>query len=153
MELLGRRAECEVLEGALADALGGRSRVIVLRGEAGIGKTALLDFVSGRLDGWRVTGAVGLEAELELAYSGLHQICSPMLDELERIPRPQRDALATVFGLIEHGLRGRCALGQHGRTGNRGEQMQEGRRNRCGFARISLKRRQGPIKRTVQFGD
>ena len=98
--LLGRDSECQALDDALADALAGRSRVIVLRGEAGIGKTALLDFVSGRLDGWQVTGAVGLEAELELAYSGLHQICSPMLDRLERIPRPQRDALATVFGLI-----------------------------------------------------
>jgi DNA-binding CsgD family transcriptional regulator len=83
----------------LTDALDGRSRVVVLRGDAGIGKSALLDHLSDRLDGWHVARAVGVEAELELAYSGLHQICSPMLQELERLPAPQREALATVFGL------------------------------------------------------
>ena len=71
----------------------------MIRGEAGIGKSALLDHVSDRLDGWRVVRAAGVEAELELAYSGLHQICFPMLQELERLPGPQRNALATVFGL------------------------------------------------------
>jgi DNA-binding CsgD family transcriptional regulator len=99
MRLLGRRAECEFLDAALADALDGRSRVVVIRGEAGIGKSALLDHLSDQLDGWRVARAVGVEAEMELAYSGLHQICSPMLQELEHLPEPQREALATVFGL------------------------------------------------------
>ena len=95
--LLGRSAECEFLDAAVADALDGRSRIVVIRGEAGIGKSALLDHVADRLDGWWVARAVGVEAEVELAYSGLHQLCSPMLTELERLPEPQREALATVF--------------------------------------------------------
>ena len=99
MRLLGRRAECEALDGLLADALAGRSRVAVLRGEAGAGKSALLDYVSERVAGWHVATAVGVESEMELAYSGLHQLCAPMLDHLDRLPAPQRDALATVFGL------------------------------------------------------
>jgi DNA-binding CsgD family transcriptional regulator len=99
MQLLGRRAECEVLEGVLADAGAGRSRVVVLRGEAGVGKSALLDYLSERVAGWQVATAVGVESEMELAYSGLHQLCARMLDRLDRLPLPQRDALATVFGL------------------------------------------------------
>jgi DNA-binding CsgD family transcriptional regulator len=97
--LLGRYSECEALEGLLADPLAGRSRVLILRGEAGIGKTALLGYLAERLRGWRVARAVGVDSEMELAYSGLHQICAPMLDHLERLPDPQRDALSTVFGL------------------------------------------------------
>src|SRR6185503_18155647 len=96
--LVGRRAECEFLDTVLADARAGRSRVVVLRGEAGSGKTALLDFVAERDAGWHVATAVGIEMEMELAYSGLHQLCSPMLDHLDRLPTPQRSALATVFG-------------------------------------------------------
>src|SRR5262249_39817486 len=80
MTLLGRRAECEELDGVLADALAGRSRVVVLRGEAGAGKSALLHYVSERSDGWQLVRAVGIESELELAYSGLHQLCAPLLD-------------------------------------------------------------------------
>ena len=98
MKLLGRRAEYEALDRLLTDALAGRSRVTVLRGEAGVGKSALLGYLSDRVAGWRVARAVGVESEMELAYSGLHQLCMPMLDRLERIPAPQRDALATVFG-------------------------------------------------------
>src|SRR5262249_15050540 len=84
MTLLGRRAECEQLDGVLADALAGRSRVVVLRGEAGAGKSALLHYVSERSDGWQVARAVGIESELELAYSGLHQLCAPLLDHVDR---------------------------------------------------------------------
>ncbi len=98
MRLLGRRAECEALDGVLADALAGRSRVAVLRGEAGAGKSALLDYVSERVAGWHVATAVGVESEMQLAYSGLHQLCSPVLGELDRLPVPQRAALETVFG-------------------------------------------------------
>jgi DNA-binding CsgD family transcriptional regulator len=87
-----------VLDRLLADALAGRSQVTVLRGEAGVGKSALLGYVSGRVAGWHVARAVGVESELELAYAGLHQLCAPMLDHLGRLPVPQRDALATVFG-------------------------------------------------------
>src|SRR5215471_16186860 len=99
MTLLGRRAECEELDGVLADALAGRSRVVVLRGEAGAGKSALLHYVSEQSDGWQLARAVGIESELELAYSGLHQLCAPLLDHVDRLPSPQRAALTTVFGL------------------------------------------------------
>jgi DNA-binding CsgD family transcriptional regulator len=98
MRLVGRRAECEALDRLLADALAGQSRVTVLRGEAGVGKSALLGYLSDRAAGWHVAKAVGVESEMELAYSGLHQLCAPWLDHLERLPVPQRDALAIVFG-------------------------------------------------------
>ena len=96
--LLGRRAECEVLDRALTDARAGRSRVVVVRGEPGAGKSALLNFLSERVADSRVATAAGVESEMELAYSGLHQLCASMLDRLDRLPVPQRDALATVFG-------------------------------------------------------
>ena len=84
----------------MADALAGRSRVTVLRGEAGIGKSALLGYLADRVaSGWQVARAVGVESEMELDYAGLHQLCAPLLDRLERLPIPQRGALATVFGL------------------------------------------------------
>jgi DNA-binding CsgD family transcriptional regulator len=98
VRLLGRRAECAFLSTAIADARQGRSRVVVVRGEAGAGKSALLDYVLGCADACRVCTAVGIESEMELAYSGLHQLCAPMLDYDERLPAPQRDALRTVFG-------------------------------------------------------
>jgi DNA-binding NarL/FixJ family response regulator len=101
MTLLGRRAECEGLDGLLADIRNGHSRVLVVRGEAGAGKTALLGYLSSRAEGFRIITAVGVESEMELAYSGLHQLCGPMLDLLDRLPPPQHDALATVFGLGE----------------------------------------------------
>ena len=87
-----------MLDRLLADAAAGRSRVTVLRGEAGVGKSALLGYLSGRVAGWHVARAAGVESEMELAYAGLHQLCGPMLDHLGRLPVPQRDALATVFG-------------------------------------------------------
>ena len=96
--LLGRRAECEVLDRVLADALLGQGRALVLRGEAGVGKSALLSHLASRADGWRVARAVGVESEVELAHSGLHQLCAPMLDDLGSLPAPQRDALEVVFG-------------------------------------------------------
>jgi DNA-binding CsgD family transcriptional regulator len=87
-----------VVDRLLADALAGQSRVVVLRGEAGVGKSALLGYLSDRVAGWHVARAVGVESEMELAYSGLHQLCVPMLDRFDRLPEPQRDALAIVFG-------------------------------------------------------
>jgi hypothetical protein len=98
-ELLGRRNECEALDRLVADVLAGSSRVLVLRGEAGVGKSALLAYLSGRVTGWQVASAVGVESEMDLAYSGLHQLCAPLLDHLDQLPVPQRDALATVFRL------------------------------------------------------
>jgi hypothetical protein len=96
--LVGRRGECEALDRLIADVLAGESRVTVLRGDAGVGKSALLDYLTDRVADWRVVTAVGVESEMELAYSGLHQLCAPMLDHLDALPVPQRDALATVFG-------------------------------------------------------
>ncbi len=97
--LLGRRSECEALDRLVAEVLAGGSRVLVLRGDAGVGKSALLDYLSGQVAGWRIATVTGVESEMELAYSGLHQLCAPLLDHLDRLPGPQRDALATVFGL------------------------------------------------------
>ena len=94
-------SECEALDRLLADVVSGTSRVTVLRGDAGVGKSELLGYLSNRVAGWRIATAVGVESEMELAYSGLHQLCGPMLDHLDRLPVPQREALATVFGL-EH---------------------------------------------------
>jgi DNA-binding CsgD family transcriptional regulator len=96
--LVGRHDECEALDRLVADALGGSSTAAVLRGDAGAGKTALLSYLSERAAGWRVTKTVGVESEMELAYSSLHQLCAPLLDHLEHLPVPQRDALAVVFG-------------------------------------------------------
>src|ERR1700727_2121703 len=97
--LRGRRNECEVLDRLLASARAGDSRALVLRGEPGIGKTALLSYLLGRASGCRTARAVGAEAEMELAFAGLHQLCAPFLDRLESLPGPQRDALSTAFGL------------------------------------------------------
>jgi DNA-binding CsgD family transcriptional regulator len=98
-ELLGRRGECDALDRLVADVLAGASRVLVLRGDAGVGKSALLRHLSDQVAGWRVASAVGVESEMELPYSGLHQLCAPLLDHIDELPVPQRDALATVFGL------------------------------------------------------
>lgn len=97
--LVGRRREREELDRLVADVLAGTSRVAVLRGEAGVGKSALLGYLAERVAGWRLARVAGVESEMELAYSGLHLLCAPMLDHLDRLPVPQRDALATVFGL------------------------------------------------------
>ena len=96
--LLGRAAECAALDRLMSEVVAGASRVIVLRGEAGVGKTALLEYLAARVADWRLARAVGIESEMELAYSGLHQLCVPLLDDLDRLPAPQRQALATVLG-------------------------------------------------------
>ena len=97
--LRGRRTECETLDRLLNAVRGGESRALVVRGEAGVGKTALLEHVLERASGCRVAPASGVQSEMELAFAGLHQICAPILNRLERLPAPQRDALATAFGL------------------------------------------------------
>lgn len=97
--LMGREAECALLEGLLETVRDGESRVLVLRGEPGVGKTALLDHLVGSASGCRVARAAGVEHEMELAYAGLHQLCAPVLELRERLPDPQREALATAFGL------------------------------------------------------
>ena len=99
MPLRGRRAELGVLDRLIEAVRAGESRVLVVRGEPGVGKTALLDHLAGRARGCRVMRAAGVQSEMELAFAGLHQLCAPMLDHLEAIPVPQRDALRTAFGL------------------------------------------------------
>jgi AAA ATPase domain len=100
-ELLGRLAERAALDRLLERARAGRSAVLVVRGEPGIGKTALLDYAASRASGFRVVRAGGVESEMELPYAGLHQLCLPLLDRLEMLPGPQRDALQVAFGLRE----------------------------------------------------
>jgi len=97
--LAGRSAECATLDRLLVAARAGQSQVLVLRGEPGFGKTALLEYLSERAAGCRLARAVGVESEMELAFAGLQQLCAPMLDRLEQLPGPQRDALGTAFGL------------------------------------------------------
>ena len=97
--LLGRDGECALLDSFIADVRRGESRSLVLRGEPGIGKTALLEYVVDSASDLTVARAVGVESEMELAYAGLHQLCGPLLDRLEKLPGPQRQALEIVFGL------------------------------------------------------
>ena len=97
--LLDRGSERDVLDRLVVGVREGRSRVLVLRGEAGIGKTALLGYLSDAAAGCRIARAAGVESEMELAFAGLRALCAPMLGRLGRMPVPQRDALNTAFGL------------------------------------------------------
>ncbi|MGO9955067.1 MAG: helix-turn-helix transcriptional regulator [Solirubrobacteraceae bacterium] len=97
--LRGRRRESKTLDRLLTDARNDHSGVVVVRGEAGVGKTALLDALADRAHGFRIVRAVGIESEMELAYAGLHQLCAPLLEGLKDLPVPQRDALSTAFGI------------------------------------------------------
>ena len=96
---LNRDRERDVLDRLIAGVRAGQSRVLVLRGEAGIGKSALLGHLSAAAEGCRIARAAGVESEMELAFAGLHALCSPMLDRLGHLPGPQRDALNTAFGM------------------------------------------------------
>jgi len=99
--LRGREGQCAHLDGLLERALAGNSAVLMLRGEAGVGKTALLEYAiaSASASSLTVVRVAGIESEMELAFAGLHQLCAPMLGRLERVPGPQRDALRATFGL------------------------------------------------------
>src|SRR5690349_14770836 len=99
-ELQGRSGEHAVLDRLLADARRGRSAVLVIRGEAGLGKTALLRHAAAQAaSAFRVAHVAGVESEMELPYAGLHQLCSPMLDRLDVLPEPQQAALRVALGL------------------------------------------------------
>ncbi|MGF7235680.1 MAG: AAA family ATPase, partial [Frankia sp.] len=95
----GRHSECEALDRLVTSAKAGQSQVLVLRGEAGIGKSALVEYLVGSAAGCQISRAAGIESEMELAFAGLHQLCAPMMGYLDRLPGPQRDALAIAFGL------------------------------------------------------
>jgi predicted ATPase len=99
--LPGRPNECARLDGLLAGVRTGHSAALVIRGEAGVGKTALLDYVAESAADLRVLRAAGVESEMELAFATLHQMCGPVLDRLDRLPDPQRVALGTAFSLLE----------------------------------------------------
>src|SRR5689334_24942972 len=97
--LLDRVRECAVLDQLVAGVRAGESRVLVLRGEAGVGKTALLEHLSAAAEGCRIVRASGIESEMELAFAGLHALCVPMLARVGALPGPQHDALNTAFGM------------------------------------------------------
>ena len=97
--LKGRSRECARLDALVGAIRLGESRSLVLLGEAGIGKTALLEYLVESASDLTVVRAIGVESDMELAYASLHQLCAPLLDRLDRLPAPQRQALEIVFGL------------------------------------------------------
>jgi DNA-binding CsgD family transcriptional regulator len=97
--VLGRVSEKELLDRLLSNVRGGQSGVMVIRGEAGIGKTALLQYATRNAPDFRVAQISGVEAEMELPFAGVHQLCAPMLDRLDQLPEPQRNALSVALGL------------------------------------------------------
>ena len=96
---LGRSSECALLDRLLEDVRRGQSSVLVIRGEAGVGKTALLRYAAEQASGFRVAQLAGVESEMELAYAGLHQLCAPVLSQLDVLPEPQQVALRVALGL------------------------------------------------------
>src|SRR5215813_13777125 len=101
--LVDRQRDRAAFDALLGNLRSGHGRALVVRGEAGVGKSALLEYVAGAAPDVRVARAAGVESEMELAFASLHQLCAPLLDRLERLPAPQHDALAVAFGLREGG--------------------------------------------------
>ena len=97
--LIGRSRECDRLNQVAEAVRAGESRVLVLWGEPGVGKTALLDYLAGRASGLRVVRATGIQSEMELAFAAIHQLCAQLADGLEGLPAPQRKALRIAFGI------------------------------------------------------
>src|SRR5947208_11288071 len=97
--LLGRAGERQALDRLLDIVRGGQSAVLVVRGEAGVGKTALLRYCARQASGFRVARIAGVESEMELPFAGLHQLCAPMLERLGALPEPQQIALRVALGL------------------------------------------------------
>src|SRR3954464_11833647 len=109
--LHGRQEECAVLDGLLERARGGQSGVLLMRGETGVGKAALLEYGVGSASDFRVVRTAGVESEMELAFAALHQLCAPLLDWLERLSGAQRDALRTTFALSDGAVPDRFLVG------------------------------------------
>jgi hypothetical protein len=97
--LYGRTRECALLDELIADIRLGESRSLMLRGEAGIGKSALLEYLTESASDFTIVRAVGVESEIELPYASLHQLCAQLPDRLEELPVPQRDPLRVGLGL------------------------------------------------------
>ena len=98
--LVDRVGETGVLEQLLASVRDGLSGVLVLRGQAGIGKTALLDWTAGQAGDMRVVRLSGVESEMDLGFAAAHQLLVPFLGGREQLPGPQRDALGAAFGFV-----------------------------------------------------
>jgi hypothetical protein len=96
--LLGRATERELLDGLLGSVRGGRSAALVIRGEAGAGKTTLLRYCSHQASGFRVAQLAGVEAEMELPFTAVHQLCAPLLGRVDALPAPQSAALRIALG-------------------------------------------------------
>jgi hypothetical protein len=111
MELIDRAAERGTLDRLVATVRAGESRALVVSGEAGVGKTALLDYLAEQASGCRVVRVAGVQSEMELAFAALHQLCAPLLDSLTRLPVPQRDALRIAFGMGSGPIPDRFLLG------------------------------------------
>ena len=111
MELVDRDAERDTLDGFVAAVRAGESRALVVSGESGVGKTALLDYLAGQASGCRVVRIAGVQSEMELAFAALHQLCVPLLDSLTRLPVPQCDALKIALGLSSGPAPDRFLLG------------------------------------------
>jgi DNA-binding CsgD family transcriptional regulator/tetratricopeptide (TPR) repeat protein len=109
--LWGRRKQCGALDGLFADVRAGRSRALVVRGEPGIGKTALLGYAAQTAQDFQVARAEGVESEMELPFAALHQLCGRMLSRLDLLPGPQRDALGVAFGLCSGSAPDRLLVG------------------------------------------
>lgn len=97
--LIDRVDERRVIDRLVAAVQAGQSQVLVMHGEAGVGKTALLDYLAGQASGCRVVRTVAVQSEMELPFAGLHQMCAPLLGWLGGVPGPQRSALLTAFGM------------------------------------------------------
>jgi DNA-binding CsgD family transcriptional regulator len=98
--LVGRDGEVAILDAAIADVRSGRSAVLVVRGEAGIGKTTLVEHVVGSATDVEILRVTGIESEIELPYAALHRLLLPLIPRIETLPKPRRVALATIFGLL-----------------------------------------------------
>ncbi len=109
--LRGRGRECELLDRMIESIAGGESQALVLVGEAGVGKTALLDHAVASASGLRVARTAGVESEMELPYAAVHLLCAPMLEHLGRLAGPQREALQVVFGLSAGSVPDRFLVG------------------------------------------
>ncbi|GAA4562499.1 LuxR family transcriptional regulator [Planotetraspora kaengkrachanensis] len=109
--LQGRVAERDQIDQMLTNAATGTSSALLIHGEAGIGKTALLDYAAERADGVRVLRVEGIESEMELAFGGLHQLFLPVMDLLGRLPGPQAAAMRAAFGLTDGVVRDRFTIG------------------------------------------
>src|SRR4030088_1146548 len=121
-QLLGREREREALDRLLRAATSGHGGVLVVRGEPGVGKTALLEYAVEAGRGFRIARTFGVEAEMELPYAAVQQLCSPFFELMDRLPQPQHDALGVAFGLStgptpNRFLVGLAVLGPPGRGG------------------------------------